>query len=45
LTARHLVFFVGAILIHIRAHWYSFTDPAAFLLLAVGSLGLRLAWS
>jgi hypothetical protein len=40
-----VLFFVGAIVIHIRAHWYSFTYPAAFLLLAVGSLGLRLASS
>jgi DoxX-like family len=41
------LFFVGAILTHLRAHWYSFTLtlPAAFLLLAVGSLGLRLAAS
>jgi hypothetical protein len=40
-----VLFFVGAILTHIRAHWYSFAYPAAFLLLAVGSLGLRLASS
>ena len=42
-----VLFFVGAILTHLRAHWYSFTLtlPAAFLLLAVGSLGLRLASS
>jgi hypothetical protein len=40
-----VLFFVGAIITHIRAHWYSFTTPAAFLLLAVGSLGLRLASS
>jgi DoxX-like family len=40
-----VLFFVGAILTHIRARWYSFTYPAAFLLLAVGSLGLRLASS
>jgi DoxX-like family len=42
-AAGLVLFFVGAILTHIRAHWYSFTYPAAFLLLAVGSLGLRLA--
>ena len=40
-----VLFFVGAILTHVRAHWYSFTYPAAFLLLAVGSLGLELASS
>ena len=40
-----VLFFVGAILTHIRAHLYSFTYPAAFLLLAVGALGLRLASS
>jgi DoxX-like family len=44
-AAGLVLFFVGAILAHIRAHWYSFTYPAAFLLLAVGSLGLRLAVS
>jgi len=38
-----VLFFVGAIITHICAHWYSFTYPAAFLLLALGSLGLRLA--
>jgi DoxX-like family len=40
-----VLFFVGAIVTHLRAHWYSFAQPAAFLLLAVGSLGLRLASS
>jgi hypothetical protein len=40
-----VLFFIGAIITHIRAHWYSFTYPAAFLLPAVGSLGLRLAAS
>jgi hypothetical protein len=40
-----VLFFVGAIITHLRAHFYSFTYPAAFLLLAVGSLGLRLASS
>jgi hypothetical protein len=42
-----VLFFVGAIITHLRAHWYSFTLtlPAAFLLLAVGSLWLRLAAS
>lgn len=37
------LFFVGAIVTHLRAHWYSFTFPAVFLLLAAASLGLRLA--
>jgi hypothetical protein len=40
-----VLFFVGAILTHIRAHWYSFSYPVAFLLPAVGSLGLRLTSS
>ncbi len=40
-----VLFFVGAIITHLRAHWCSFTQPATFLLLAVGSLGLRLASS
>jgi hypothetical protein len=40
-----VLFFVGAILTHIRAHWFAFTYPAAFLLLALSSLGLRLASS
>jgi hypothetical protein len=40
-----VLFFAGAIVTHLRARWYSFTYPAAFLLLAVGSLGLRLASS
>jgi DoxX-like family len=44
-AAGLVLFFVGAILTHIRAHWYSFTYPAMFLVLAVGSLGLRLASS
>jgi len=38
-----VLFFVGAIITHIRAHYYSFTAPAAFILLAVGSLVPRLA--
>jgi hypothetical protein len=40
-----ILFFVGAIITHVRARWYSFTFPAAYLLLAVGSLGLGLASS
>jgi uncharacterized membrane protein len=38
-----IVFFVGAIATATRAHWYThFPQPTAFLLLAVGSLALRL---
>jgi hypothetical protein len=41
-----VLFFAGAIVTHLRARWYSVMYlPAAFLLLAVGSLGLRLALS
>ncbi|HYY81376.1 MAG TPA: DoxX family protein [Actinomycetes bacterium] len=42
-----VLFFAGAILTHLRARWYSFalTLPVLFLVLAVGSLGLRLASS
>jgi uncharacterized membrane protein len=39
-----ILFFVGAIATAIRAHWYThIPQPTAFLLLAVGSLALRLA--
>jgi hypothetical protein len=37
-----VLFFVCANVAHIRAHWYS-VFPVMFLLLAAGSLGLRLA--
>jgi hypothetical protein len=40
-----VLFFVGANITHIRAHWYSFTYPATYLLLAGASLVLRLASS
>lgn len=41
-----VLFFVGAIVVVIRAHWYSHLPwPATYLLLAVGSLALRLAVS
>jgi hypothetical protein len=41
-----VLFFAGAIVTVMRAHWYSHIPfPAAFLLLAVGSLVLRLASS
>jgi hypothetical protein len=39
-----VLFFVGAIVTAMRAHWYAHLPyPAAWLLLAVGSLMLRLA--
>jgi hypothetical protein len=39
-----VLFFVCANVAHMRAHWYS-VFPVVFLLLAAGSLGLRLASS
>jgi hypothetical protein len=38
-----ILFFVGAIITHLRARWYSFSYPLVYLLLGVGSLVLRLA--
>jgi hypothetical protein len=39
-----VLFFVGAIVTALRAHWYAHLPyPAAWLLLAVGALVLRLA--
>jgi hypothetical protein len=41
-----VLFFVGAIAVVIRAQWYSHLPwPSTYLLLAVGSLALRLAVS
>jgi hypothetical protein len=41
-----ILFFVGAIVVVTRARWYSHLPwPATYLLLAVGSLALRLAVS
>lgn len=40
-----ILFFVGAIITHVRARWYSFGFPGMYLLLAAGSLGLGLASS
>jgi hypothetical protein len=37
-----ILFFVGAIITHVRAGWYSFNPPAVYLVLAVSSLVLRL---
>jgi hypothetical protein len=38
-----VLFFVGAIITHLRARWYSFGYPAVYLMLAVASLGLGVA--
>ena len=38
-----ILFFVGAIVTHLRARWYSFTYPSVYLLLGVGALTLNLA--
>jgi hypothetical protein len=38
-----VLFFVGAIITHVRARWYSFTYPSLYLGLAVASLVLGLA--
>jgi hypothetical protein len=40
-----VLFFVGAIITHLRAHDYSFGLAVAFFLLAVAALALRLASS
>jgi len=40
-----ILFFVGAIIIHLRARDYSFGLAVVFLLLAVAALVLRLAVS
>jgi hypothetical protein len=37
-----VLFFIGAILTHIRGHFYDFALPIVFLALAVAALGLRL---
>jgi hypothetical protein len=44
-SAGLVVFFIGAILTHLRARYWNIVFPAAYLLLAVGSLVLRLASS
>jgi DoxX-like family len=44
-AAGLILFFVAAIITHMRGHQYSLSYPAAFLLLAAGSLGLRPASS
>ena len=40
-----VLFFVGAIVTHLRGHFYSFTLPVSFLTLAVAALVMRLATS
>jgi hypothetical protein len=40
-----ILFFVGAIITHLRARWYSFSFPSVYLLLGLGSLVLGVAWS
>lgn len=35
-----ILFFIGAIITHVRARWYSFSYPSVYLLLALGSLVL-----
>jgi hypothetical protein len=40
-----ILFFVGAIITHLRGRFYSFTLPVSFLTLAVAALVLRLATS
>jgi DoxX-like family len=40
-----VLFFVGAIITHIRARWYSFSYPCLYLTLATGSLVLGVASS
>ena len=37
-----ILFFVGAIITHIRARWFSFGFPATYLLLGVGALVMGL---
>jgi hypothetical protein len=39
------MFFIGAIVTHVRARYWNIAPPLAFLLLAVGSLVLRVASS
>jgi hypothetical protein len=38
-----VLFFVGALITHVRARYWEIAFPVAYLLLAVGSLVLRLA--
>jgi hypothetical protein len=38
-----VLFFIGALITHVRARYWDIAPPVAFLLLAVGSLVLRVA--
>jgi hypothetical protein len=38
-----VAYFAGAVITHLRAHWYSIGYPAFYLVLAAGSLVLGLA--
>jgi DoxX-like family len=42
-AAGTILFFVGAIVTHLRARWYSFGAPASFLILGVAALTLTVA--
>ncbi len=42
-SAGLVVFFLGALVTHVRARYWEIAPPVAFLLLAVGSLVLRVA--
>lgn len=44
-AASLVLFFIGAIITHLRARYWNIAPPVAFLLLAVASLVLRLASS
>ena len=41
-AAGLVLFFVGAVITHVRGHFYEFTLPISFLALAVAALALRL---
>ena len=38
-----ILYIIGAIVVHLHGHFYSFTLPISFLTLAVAALALRLA--
>lgn len=42
-SAGLVLFFVGALVTHVRARYWAIAPPVAFLLLAAGSLVLRVA--
>lgn len=41
-AAGLVLFFIGALVTHVRGHFYAFAFPSAFLALAVAALMLRL---